>query len=116
MLLCLQHGLTLERIAPFFNLSRRGLMRWIDQGKKGNKSYMLFYTAYNYGKALKHIHSTLNIYEEMKDQDFEKNVVFYESMKTIKTIIVETALEQMNLSADDYFNYFNEIKSRLNHI
>lgn len=116
ILICLQYGLTTKNIAPFFNLSTRGLMRWIDQGKKGNKHYMRFYTAYNHGKGLKNLYNTLRIYDEMQDNDTDRQLVFYESIKNAQLAIIDTALTQLGISYKDYSDYLKDIKKRFNQI
>ena len=116
VLLCLQHGLTLKRIAPFFHLSKRGLVRWIEEGKKGNKPYKRFYTAYNHGKGLKNLNNALRIYEEMQDKDIDRQLVVYESIKNAQLAIIDAALSQLGISYKDYRNYYKDMKKRLNQI
>ena len=64
----LEYGSTLERLGKVFGMSKRGVMRWIDQGKKGNEPYVPFFVSVQYGKALRNLRNTEILVRQNQDK------------------------------------------------
>ena len=124
VLIEIEYGSTLDRLGTVFNMSKRGVIRWMEQGRKGNESYVPFFVSVQYGKALRNIRNTEILVRQNQARShhpFDESVMeinytdnewmIIESLRNARMGLIEEAMEKMNLPINAYDKH---VKKRVN--